>query len=88
MSVFAHHPLHHSGTRSRSARQSMRALLAGILRRIADSPLEQPVLHALDVQATHRATAATPQQRPHAHWHLVSRPDGARHLEATWHTRH
>ncbi|MER5547938.1 hypothetical protein ACWDBD_48875 [Streptomyces sp. NPDC001118] len=88
MSVFVHHPLRHHDTRPHGTWQSMRALLVGIVRRVADSPLEQPVLHALDAPTARRTAADAGRQRPHAHWHLATSPDGVRHLEATWHTRH
>ncbi|OLZ65314.1 hypothetical protein AV521_31975 [Streptomyces sp. IMTB 2501] len=87
MSVFAHHPLRHTGTRSHSARQFVHALLSGFVRRIADSPLEQPVLHALKAPAS-RSVAGAARRRPHAHWRVAYGPDGGRYLEATWHTRH
>ncbi|EST19125.1 hypothetical protein [Streptomyces roseochromogenus] len=87
MSVFAHHPLRHTGTRSHSTLQSAYALLIGFVRRIADSPLEQPVLHALEAPAR-RSAAGAARWRPHAHWHVTGGPDGGRHLEATWHARH
>ncbi|MEU8695640.1 hypothetical protein [Streptomyces sp. NPDC048665] len=88
MSAFAHHPLHRPGARSQGAWRSVHARLIGIVRRIADGSLEQPVLHVLDVPMGRRATTFTTRQRPHAHWNLVSDPGGARHLEATWQTRH
>ncbi|MEV5875342.1 hypothetical protein AB0L75_14120 [Streptomyces sp. NPDC052101] len=87
MSVFAHHPPRPTGIRSHGARQSLRNVLVGIVRRLADSPLEQPVLHALDAPVR-RVTVGAVRQRPYAHWQMTASPDGVRRLEAIWHTRH
>ncbi|MGA5130073.1 hypothetical protein ACPCTO_09740 [Streptomyces olivoreticuli] len=65
------------------------AFLATAVRRIADSPLDSTVLRAAPVTApTPRAAAHDQPERPHAHWHMVTGPDGRRHLEAVWHLTH
>ncbi|WP_406503045.1 hypothetical protein [Streptomyces sp. NBC_00212] len=64
----------------------MQARLAHILRRLADSPMDSTVLHALPAPAATRTPSARARHvGPHAHWHTVTGPDGRRHLEATWH---
>ncbi|MEU8974647.1 hypothetical protein AB0D11_36220 [Streptomyces monashensis] len=87
MSVSTHRPLRHNGTRPHGAQRSVRALLLRVARRIADSPLEQHVLHTLGTRADRAAPDAAPQ-RPHPSWHLAAGPYGGRRLDATWHTHH
>ncbi|MEY9944295.1 hypothetical protein [Kitasatospora sp. GAS1066B] len=64
----------------------VRAFLAQLLRRLADSPLDSPVLHTFQPPAP-RATAAPHRQRVRlaAEWHAVTDAAGAVHLEAAWH---
>ncbi|MFJ8314160.1 MULTISPECIES: hypothetical protein [unclassified Streptomyces] len=79
-----HFPVHHTTPRKRGV---LRERIAGVLRRLADSPVDSTVIRA----APGPASARTPSARarsgstPHAHWHPVTGPDGRRHLEATWH---
>ncbi|MGC0417261.1 hypothetical protein [Embleya sp. AB8] len=81
MSVLtARHP--YPTTRERGA---MRRRLAHILRRLADSPLDSPVLRALPgATSAHTPSARAHADRPHAHWHTVTDATGRRRLEATW----
>ncbi|MER6378871.1 hypothetical protein [Streptomyces sp. NPDC001250] len=62
------------------------AFFTHVIRRLADSPLDHPVLHAAapHTPAPLRAAALAPG-RPHAHWRTVTGPDGHRRLEAHWH---
>ncbi|MFI9627352.1 hypothetical protein [Streptomyces sp. NPDC052042] len=53
------------------------ARLIGVLRRLADSSLDNPVLHV--------SPGPTPIARPRAHRHTVRTPDRTVRLEATWH---
>ncbi|MFF2807260.1 hypothetical protein ACFVT2_08745 [Streptomyces sp. NPDC058000] len=91
MSVFTavhiHRPaIHRPSTRSWNPGRAVLGFLATAVRRIADSPLDSPVLHTLPCPASATRTTAEDQPaRPHAHWHTVTGPDGRRHLEADWH---
>ncbi|WP_329565293.1 hypothetical protein [Kitasatospora sp. NBC_01266] len=64
----------------------VRTFLAQLLRRLADSPLDSPVLHTFRPPAP-RATAAPQRQRVRlaAEWHAVTDRAGTVHLEAAWH---
>ncbi|MCE4948387.1 hypothetical protein LVX13_35580 [Streptomyces albulus] len=90
MSVFTavhiHRPTFHLSIRSRNTARTLLGLLVTAARRIADSPLDSPVLHTLPGPDS-AAGAATESQpaRPHAHWHTVTDPTGRRRLEADWH---
>ncbi|MFB7666936.1 hypothetical protein ACFC1R_23805 [Kitasatospora sp. NPDC056138] len=61
-------------------RTGLRAALAGVVRRLAASPLDHPVLYAVAAQAS-----AGPPVRMRSRWHTVTTPDGSRRLEASWH---
>ncbi|GAB2732000.1 hypothetical protein [Kitasatospora kifunensis] len=63
----------------------VRAFLAQVLRRLADSPLDSPVLRTMQPAAP-RATTHRQQVRLSAEWHTVTDAAGASHLEAAWHT--
>ncbi|MEV5508626.1 hypothetical protein [Streptomyces orinoci] len=68
---------------------TLRGFAAKVVRRIADSPLDSTVLRAASAPAP--ATWGVPDEqaeRPHAHWRMVTGPDGRRHLEAAWHLAH
>jgi hypothetical protein len=55
---------------------ALRTRLCRVQRHLADSPLDNPVLHVRP-----RLNAAA---RPRAHWHTVRTSDGAMRLEAVW----
>ncbi|CCB72256.1 protein of unknown function (plasmid) [Streptantibioticus cattleyicolor NRRL 8057 = DSM 46488] len=75
--------LHTTSTTPREHR-SLRALLSGAIRRIADSPLDSPVLAALPAhQTVDRSERA--RRRPHAQWQRVTDREGKPRLIATWH---
>lgn len=79
----------HTRHRSTSRHGAVLAFLAEAVRRIADSPLDSAVLRAAPLTApAPRAAARHQPERPHAHWHMVTGPDGRRHLEAFWHLTH
>ncbi|WP_406194896.1 hypothetical protein OH807_06230 [Kitasatospora sp. NBC_01560] len=61
----------------------LRTTVSGILRRLAASPLDSPVLDAIAAQAP-----AGPPVRMRAHWKAVTTTDGTTRLEATWHPDH
>ncbi|MET8625913.1 hypothetical protein ABZW30_19535 [Kitasatospora sp. NPDC004669] len=64
----------------------LRAALAAVGRRLAQSPLDSPVL-----QAVTTPVAAEPTGRPtrlRASWHCVPAPDGTTRLEASWRPGH
>ncbi|MFJ7277232.1 hypothetical protein [Kitasatospora sp. NPDC098663] len=82
--VAAFHPSLPSAGRGR-----LRAALAAVGRRLAESPLDSPVLHAVTAQAP--APAAASAERPvrlRASWRTVAAPDGTARLEASWHPWH
>jgi hypothetical protein len=85
MSVFTNHRIPYAGTPARPF-STLLALFARIVRRCADSPLDNTVLQAVSTHtpATLRAGAFAPV-RPHAHWHTVIGDDGRHRLEAHWH---
>ncbi|WEB43615.1 hypothetical protein MOV08_32955 [Streptomyces yunnanensis] len=73
MSVFTavhiHRPaIHRPSARSRNTGRAILGLLATVVRRIADSPLDSPVLRTLPGPASvTRATDKERSARPHAH---------------------
>lgn len=79
---------HHGIRRSLSARPvgALLAFFTRVIGRLADSPLDHPVLYAAAAHtpAPVRAAALAPG-RPHAHWRTVTGSDGHRRLEAHWH---
>jgi hypothetical protein len=84
MSALTHHGIRH--TSPARPGDALLAFFTRVIGRLADSPLDHPVLYAA---ATHtpapvRAAALAPG-RPHAHWRTVTGPDGHRRLEAHWH---
>ncbi|MGG2464444.1 hypothetical protein ACO0M4_32575 [Streptomyces sp. RGM 3693] len=88
MSVFTAVHIRHTATavHGRNTGHSILGALAIVVRRIADSPLDGPVLHTLRGLTT--VPEPTPEERParpHAHWHTVLDPQGRRRLEAHWH---
>ncbi|MFF2149498.1 hypothetical protein [Kitasatospora sp. NPDC058190] len=61
----------------------LRAALAAVGRRLAASPLDNPVLQAVATSA-----ATVPSGRPlpmRSSWRTVTAPDGTARLEASWH---
>ncbi|WP_371519902.1 hypothetical protein [Kitasatospora sp. NBC_01300] len=80
--VAAFHPSLPSAGRGR-----LRAALAAVGRRLAESPLDSTVLHAITAQAPAAASADRPA-RLRASWRTVTAPDGTARLEASWHTWH
>ncbi|MBD0748077.1 hypothetical protein [Streptomyces sp. CBMA152] len=86
MSALTHHHIRYTGTAPRPLAGRLLAFVTQVARRLADSPLDQSVLHTA---ATHTPaplrTGAYTSARPHAHWHTVTTPDGHRRLEAHWH---
>ncbi|MEU1289696.1 hypothetical protein [Kitasatospora sp. NPDC005856] len=58
----------------------LRTALIAVADRLAASPLDSPVLNAVDAQAP-----AGPPVRLRARWQAVTAADGATRLEATWH---
>ncbi|MFF2809686.1 hypothetical protein ACFVT2_21440 [Streptomyces sp. NPDC058000] len=74
-----HHPARKLG--------AVRPVLARVLHRLADSPLDSTAIRVAPGPAA--ARVPTPAERgparPHAHWHTVNGPDGRSRLEATWH---
>ncbi|MGF1428664.1 hypothetical protein [Kitasatospora sp. LaBMicrA B282] len=66
-----------------------RAYLAQVLTRLADSPLQSPVLHALPPAAPHpHPVERRAQVRLAAQWHAVTDAAGAVQLEAAWRVEH
>ncbi|MEV7189725.1 hypothetical protein [Kitasatospora sp. NPDC093102] len=79
--VAAFHPTVLSAGRGR-----LRAALAAMGRRLAESPLDSPVLRAVAAQSP--ATPGPRPVRPRARWRVATAPDGTTRLEATWHPVH
>ncbi|MCB5911502.1 hypothetical protein [Streptomyces pinistramenti] len=78
------------GRPSAHKRGAVRATLAQVLHRLADSPLDSTVIRTVPAPAAARTPSARAERGPaplHAHWHTVTGPDGRSHLEATWHQR-
>ncbi|RLU81767.1 hypothetical protein CTZ27_31655 [Streptomyces griseocarneus] len=68
---------------------TVRDAVAAFARRIADSPLDSTVLRAAPAPApVSRAVRDDRHACPHAHWRMVTDPEGRRHLEAAWHLAH
>ncbi|MFI9274516.1 hypothetical protein ACIGXM_27970 [Kitasatospora sp. NPDC052896] len=85
MSVFTafHHPI----ARPASAPQHrpLRDMLARVIERLADSPLDSPVIQAIAAQAPTPSGATVRRAgAPRAHWRTVPGPDGSPRLEAAW----
>ncbi|MER6046275.1 hypothetical protein K2224_17465 [Streptomyces sp. BHT-5-2] len=88
MSVFTAVHIRRTGTaiHGRNPGRSILDALATAARRIADSPLDNAVLHTLPGPTTvPESTTEERPARPHAHWHTVPGPQGRRRLEAHWH---
>ncbi|MEV7931067.1 MULTISPECIES: hypothetical protein [unclassified Kitasatospora] len=78
-------PLPASWPASAPARGSVAATLSAIVRRLADSPLDNSVLQAVGAPTASRgAGAARRTVRMRASWRAVTTPDGTRRLEARW----
>ncbi|MFE5588138.1 hypothetical protein [Kitasatospora sp. NPDC056531] len=67
-------------------RGRLRAALAAVGRRLAQSPLDSPVLQAVAAPVAAESTGRP--VRPRAVWHAVTAPDGTTRLEASWHPGH
>ncbi|MFJ9691616.1 hypothetical protein [Kitasatospora sp. NPDC101183] len=75
----------HSTALPSTDRRPLRAALAALGRRLAESPLDSPVLKTVP------APAAPPVGRPaplRARWRPVTGADGRTRLEASWHAAH
>ncbi|MDH6137578.1 hypothetical protein P3T37_007011 [Kitasatospora sp. MAA4] len=63
----------------------LRSRLAGVFRRLALSPLDSPVLHALHGPLADRSpVTARRASGVRATWRTVTGPDGRPRLEASW----
>ncbi|MEV4613222.1 hypothetical protein AB0K43_11560 [Kitasatospora sp. NPDC049258] len=77
----------HAPRASARAHGSALARLTAVLRRLADSPLDSPVLLAIGGPAAGAGDAEGPRRRTvrmRADWRTVTGPDGTRRLEARW----
>ncbi|MEU9130788.1 hypothetical protein AB0D08_22290 [Kitasatospora sp. NPDC048540] len=75
----------HAPRASTRARSSALALLTAVLRRLADGPLDSPVLLAIGGPAGGGSDGrARPTVRMRASWRTVTAADGTHRLEAHW----
>ncbi|MGF1424919.1 hypothetical protein [Kitasatospora sp. LaBMicrA B282] len=63
---------------------SLRAPLARVAARLAASPLDSPVLHAIAAPIPAEPTPADAPSRLHARWRPVTAADGRTRLVADW----
>ncbi|MFJ1706592.1 hypothetical protein [Kitasatospora sp. NPDC088346] len=81
----------HAPRTSTTARGSALALLTAVLRRLAASPLDSPVLQAIGGPVGGGGDGGGPTRptvRMRAGWRTVTTADGTRRLEAHWRPDH
>lgn len=85
LSAFQRRPFH-SGARTL---ESARVVLAAVVRRLVDSPLDSSVLQAMGgATASGSVGTAARGKGLSATWRPVTGPDGVHRLEARWESDH